>query len=262
MKLRPRSPWRVTLAVWHALLLREAVARLFGKRAAWLWLLVEPLAYIAFMAGFFSAFHARAIGGMDTTIWLTSGLLAFFVFRRCAIQGVAAVNANQALYAYRQVLPVDTVLVRCVLEALLMVVTAALVAMGLALMGRPIGTDDALTCFLSVAGLWLLALGWALAASVAGELVPEFSHVLNMFMVPTALISGAFFPLSSLPPSWRSAFMLNPIAHGVEGARAGISDYYHHAPELSLAYLMACALVLLFFGLALQLRFRHRLVTL
>ena len=31
MKLRPRSPWRVTLAVWHALLLREAVARLFAE---------------------------------------------------------------------------------------------------------------------------------------------------------------------------------------------------------------------------------------
>lgn len=56
--------------------------------------------------------------------------------------------------------------------------------------------------------------------------------------------------------------MLNPIAHGVEGVRAGISDYYHHAPELSLGYLHGVAWCLLFFGLALQVRFRRRVVSL
>jgi capsular polysaccharide transport system permease protein len=38
-----RSPASITWAVWKALFLREAVARLFAGRAAWAWILVEPV---------------------------------------------------------------------------------------------------------------------------------------------------------------------------------------------------------------------------
>jgi len=34
---------RVTFSVWKAMFLREAVARLSAGRAAWLWLLLEPV---------------------------------------------------------------------------------------------------------------------------------------------------------------------------------------------------------------------------
>jgi len=50
------------------------------------------------------------------------GLLAFFMFRRTATQTRNAVSSNQALFAYRQVKPVDPVLVRAGLEGFLMVV--------------------------------------------------------------------------------------------------------------------------------------------
>lgn len=43
----PRNPLTVTFAVWNALLLREALSRLFGRRAAWFWLLFEPIFHVA-----------------------------------------------------------------------------------------------------------------------------------------------------------------------------------------------------------------------
>lgn len=258
----PRPPLHVTLSVWHALLLREAVARLFSRRGAWLWLLLEPVAYIGFMVVVFAVLRARVIGGMDTAVWLASGLLAYFLFRRVAVQGASAIGANLALYTYRQVLPVDTVLVRCVLEGVLVALTASLTTAALALWNKPLGVQEALVCASAVAGLWLLAVGWALAASVGSELVPETGKLLGLVMMPLMLASGTVFPLSAVPQPWRDGLMLNPVAHGIEGVRAGLSAYYHHTPELSLVYLHACALSLLFLGLALQRRFRHRLVTL
>ena len=51
------------------------------------------------------------------------------------------------------------------------------------------------------------------------------------------------------------------VAHGLEALRLGFAGYYHAAPELSLPYLHGCALVLLFFGLALHVRFQRRLVS-
>ncbi len=257
-----RSSWRITLAVWHALLLREAVARLFGKRMALLWLLLEPTAHIGFMAFIYTALRTRVIGGMDTVIWLASGLLAFFLFRRTANQGAAAVGANQPLYTYRQVLPVDTVLVRSVLEALLMGLVGAVIVAALVVLGKTTPLHDPLEVALSLLGLWLLALGWGLAASVATELVPELGNVLGMLMMPLMLISGVVFPLSAVPYPWREWLLYNPVAHGIEGVRAGLSPYYHHVPELDLGYLFGFSLVLIFLGLALQVRFRSRLVAL
>jgi capsular polysaccharide transport system permease protein len=249
-----RSPWRITLSVWHALLLREAVARMFGRRAAVVWLLLEPVAGIAFLLLIFS--------GMDTLLWLSSGLLAFYLFRRTAIQGASAVGANQALYTYRQVKPVDTVLTRCVLEGALMLVIAMLVFSALGLIGVPLQLHDPLQVMASLLGLWLLGVGWGLGVSVATELVPESANLLNLLMMPLMLISGAIFPLSAIPYPWREWLMYNPVAHGIEGVRAGISPYYHHVPELSLNYLLGFALVLVFLGLVLQRRFRSQLVSL
>lgn len=255
-----RSPWQVTLSVWHALLLREAVARMFGKRAAAAWLLLEPVAGIAFMLLVFTVLRTRYIGGMDTALWLSSGLLAFYLFRRTANQGASAVGANLALYTYRQVKPVDTVLSRCVLEGLLMLLIASLVFVGLALAGVPLQLHDPLLVMVSLTGLWLLGLGWGLAVSVATELVPETGNLLNLLLMPLMLISGAIFPLSAIPYPWREWLMWNPVAHGIEGVRAGISPYYHHVPELSMNYLLGYTLVLVFLGLVLQRRFRSRLV--
>jgi len=38
-----RSTVSITWTVWKALFLREAVIRLFAGRAAWTWILVEPV---------------------------------------------------------------------------------------------------------------------------------------------------------------------------------------------------------------------------
>ena len=257
-----RSAWRITWSVWHALLLREAVARMFGRRAAAAWLFLEPVAGIAFMLFVFTVLRARHVGGMDTALWLSAGLLSFYLFRRTSAQGGSAISANLALFTYRQVKPVDTVITRCLLEGVILLVIAGLVAGVLVLMGHTLTADDPLALLWAALGLWLLGLGWGLTTSVLTELVPEMANILNLLMMPLMLISGAIFPLSAVPYPWREWLMFNPVAHGIEGVRAGISSYYHHVPELSLGYLHGFALTLVFVGLALQIRFRHRVVSL
>ena len=70
-----RSSWHITLSVWHALLLREAVSRMFSRRSALLWLLLEPVVHILVLALIFSAIRVRHIGGMDTGLWIAAGML-------------------------------------------------------------------------------------------------------------------------------------------------------------------------------------------
>ena len=259
---RTRSAWSVTLSVWKALFLREALARMFGRRSAMLWLFLEPLAHLAFMVFVFTVLRVRHVGGIDTPQWLLVGMLSFFLFRRVATQGAAAVGANLALFSYRQVRPVDTVLVRCALEGVLMLLISAVVLAGAALLGVPLRADAPLTVLAALGGLWLLGLGYGLFVSVVTELAPEIGNLIGMLMMPLYLISGVIFPLSAIPYPWREWIMLNPVAHGVEGVRAGVASFYHAVPELDLGYLWLSALVLLFLGLALQVRHQRRLAAL
>lgn len=256
-----RTSATVTLSVWKALFLREAVQRLLSSRAAWVWLLMEPVVHIVFLMFIFTVIRMRAVGGIDTPIWLMVGLLAFFMFKRAVTQGMNAVGANKALLTYRQVKPVDTVLVRAALEGFLMLLIAALLFVGAGLFGLAVIPADPLAVLEAFLGMWLVGLGLGLVTSVASELVPELGKIIGLLMTPLYFLSGVIFPIHVLPPVYRELLMYNPLAHGLEAARLGFAPFYQAVPETSIAYLYGFALTTIFFGLALHVRFAQRLVS-
>jgi capsular polysaccharide transport system permease protein len=254
-----RSTGAVTWSVWKALFLREAIHRVSRERAAWVWILVEPCFHIAFLMFMFATIRIRVVGGIDTLVWILVGLLAFFMFRRPAQQGMAAVGANFALFTFRQVKPVDTVLVRCALEGFLMVLVSALLLVGAGLFGVDVFPANPLYVLVAVIGMWLCGVGFALITSVASELVPESGRLINMSMHPFYLFSGIVFPIDKLPSPYREWLLLNPLVHGLEAARVGFAPLYRAVPELSVPYLYGFALCMIFLGMALHQHFAIKL---
>jgi capsular polysaccharide transport system permease protein len=254
-----RSPLDVTLSVWKALFLREAINRISRERTAWVWLLAEPVIHIAFLMFIFAFVRVRVVSGIDTAVWIMVGFLTFFMFRRPAQQGMTAVGANRALFGYRQVKPVDTVFVRAGLEGFLMLVVAIIVLIGAGLVGYTVVPADPLSVLAAVLGVWLIGLGFALTASVADELTPELGWLCRQFLVPLYFASGIIVPIAVIPQPYRDWLLINPLVHGVEAARLGYAPLYHALPETSIAYVYFCALVGIFFGLALHVRFAGRL---
>lgn len=255
-----RTSTDITLSVWKALMLREAVSRLSAGRAAWLWLLLEPIVHVVFLLFIFSVIRMRSIGGIDTTVWLMIGMLAFLMFRRTGTQTQNAVSSNQGLFTYRQVKPVDTALVRAALEGFLTVLVSIVLFGGAAMFGIELVPEDPLSVLEALFGLWLLGTGFGLMTSVAGELIPEMGKVIGFVMTPMYFASGVIFPIASTPQPYRDWLLLNPVAHGLEAARLGFAPYYHAVPELSVAYLYGSALISIFFGLALHVRYATRLI--
>lgn len=255
-----RTPISITLSVWKALFLREAVSRLSTGRAAWLWLLLEPLIHVVFLLFIFTVIRMRAVGGIDTIVWLMVGLLAFKMFTRTATQTQNAIGPNQGLFTYRQVKPVDAVLVRAALEGFLTLLIVLILFGGAALFGVGSLPDDPLAVLEAFFGLWLLGMGFGLTASVASELIPELGKVIAFLMTPLYFASGVIFPVTIIPQPYRDMLLLNPVVHGVEAARLGFASYYHAVPELSIAYVYGFALGSIFFGLALHVRFATRLI--
>lgn len=256
-----RTPTSITLSVWKALFLREAVNRLRTGRAAWLWLLLEPVIYIVSLMVIFTVIRMHAVGGIDSAVWVMVGMLAFFMFNRTATRSMNAINANRALFTYRQVKPVDTVLVRVSLEGFLMILVTIILFAGAGLSGLAINPVDPLVVLEAFFGLWIVGAAFGLIASVAIELIPEAAKVIEFLSKPVYFLSGAIFPIAMVPPPYREWLLLNPVAHGLEAARLGFAPHYHAVPELSVTYLYGFGLTALFLGFALHHRFARKLVT-
>jgi capsular polysaccharide transport system permease protein len=171
-----------------------------------------------------------------------------------------AIDANAALFAYRQVFAVDTVLVRAALEALLLLISALVLLLGLGLLDYKVLPQDFLLVMVSFVGLWLAGLGLGLVLSVASELIPEVGKVAGMIFRPLYFLSGVMYPVSAIPPAYRDWFLLNPLVHGIECLRVGFFPQYHASAGVSLTYLLGFAMVTICLGLALHVRFATRLV--
>jgi len=255
------SPFAVTLSVWRALFLRESITRVTAGRAAWLWLLLEPIIHMSIMMFICTVIRVRVISGMHTAVWLTAGLLTMFMFMRTASQTKNAINSNRQLFAYRQVKPIDTIFSRAFLESFLTILIAFIMFASSFLLGFGVFPIDPLLLMSAFLGLWLTGLGYGLITSVISELIPEFDKVLKVAMGPIYMLSGVIFPISNVPSPYREWLLYNPIAHGIETARSSISPYYHSFAGLDISYTFKWALISIYLGLVLHKRFAAQLVT-
>jgi capsular polysaccharide transport system permease protein len=254
-----RSHWAVFLSVWQALFMREALARVAAGRAGWLWLLVEPAAHIAMLMVFFASFRQGKIAGTDFALFLALGLIGFRLFANPAQRSSDAINANRALLAYRQVKPVDAVLVRAAVEGALLIFVSAVLLIGSSLFGIDVVPHDPLTAAVGLALLWILGTGFGLMLSAGSTLVPEIGKLTGLIFTPLYFVSGVLFSPAVLPAALQKGLLFNPVLHGLELVRSGFFPGYHLLPGVSGSYLAGWALAFAFLGLALHRRFAVQL---
>lgn len=260
MNTEARSSANITYTTWKALFLRSSVNSLSTGRAAWFWLLAEPIAFTVILMMVFTLLRVRTIGGIGTAVWVMAGILAFFMFRRTAAQSMNVVKASRKLFAYPQIRPVDPVLVQTASEGFLMIIVTLIMLAGAWMYGLAVIPADPLAVIEALFGLWLLGVGYGLVGSVANELAPPLGAVMSFLLRLLYFLSGVIFPVTLIPYPYRDWLMLNPLVHGLEATRLGFAPYYHVTSDLSVSYLYGWALVTIFFGLALHVRFAKRLV--
>jgi len=255
-----RSPWQVTWSVWQALFIREVLARIMVDRFGWFWMLFEPVSIVAVMVSVRELMgRVRLVIGAEFIPWLIVGITAFLLFRNAMTRSMAAVEANQALFAYRQVKPIDTVLARNAMELVLkFIVLLIMIGVG-TLLGMDVLPDDPLGAMGLWVSVWFLGLGGGLILSVAARLVPDVRHIVPMMMMPMMIFSGVIFPIQTLPHSVQEYLLYNPVLHGLELLRLAFFSGYKTMAGLDLDYLWYWNLAMLALGLAMHVRFESRL---
>ena len=240
--------WFIMQDVIFALFLREIKTR-FGKfRLGYLWAVLEPLSFVLVLSMIRLLFSNSGIGGIDHPVFYVTGIIPFLFFQHSINVCLYAVDSNIGLFNYQRIRPVDSVLSRVLLEAVITIATGLLVAGILVFLGFHFKMDDTLGFLLAFFMLGSLSLGLGLLVSVLGGLSNEVQKIVPILIRPLFFLSGIFFMTDEIPQPYQDYLLLNPILQSIELIRSTMfADY--ETPVQGPGYVTTCTLLALFVGL-------------
>ncbi len=100
--------------------------------------------------------------------------------------------------------------------------------------------------FMALIGVAFTAFGIAIASRM--EDMTGFQLIVNFSVFPLFGLSGALFPISSLPSWIAPVTLLDPLTYGVEGVRFGLTGVSQIAPVTCLAALGGFTVVITLLG--------------
>lgn len=205
--------------VIRALVLRELVTRFGHNRFGAVWLIAEPVLAMLLIVVLFGFRHAL-MGGIDTALFVITGMAPWTYFSNTITQVSHAAEANTGLFSYRQVKPIDAMVARTLLEAALAMVLYLLLLGGLAWYGIPVSVPSAIPLI----AIWTLlgTLGFGVGMAIASLQVfsPAAARAFHLGIRPLFWLSGIFYAAAAMPPDWQRFVTWNPVLHCIELNRA------------------------------------------
>ena len=233
----------------NALVYRELKTRVSQVKFGVVGVFIEPLGVIAVFLAIFT-FLRSASPGMDIILFLASGVIIYTAYVNISVRSLNAMNANEELFFYRPVKPIDTVIARTIVETGLFSLILIIIGLFTCLLREQwlfynFGLLAATFFFLA-----LNAFGFGTFLMVAGHRYPFLNQLVPLLMRPLWFISGIFFSLNTVPQKFLPWLSWNPITQAIELTRSSFSPYYYINPSVvSLPYLMATAAVSCALGL-------------
>jgi ABC-2 type transport system permease protein len=100
--------------------------------------------------------------------------------------------------------------------------------------------------FMILVGIGFTAFGIAIASRM--EDMTGFQLIMNFVVFPLFGLSGALFPISSLPAWLEPVTLIDPLTYGVEGIRYGLTGASQINPVISLAVIAGFAVAMTVIG--------------
>ncbi|MCH7379958.1 MULTISPECIES: ABC transporter permease [Acinetobacter] len=258
-RLKPRGGLQVMYAAVRALFLRELQTRFGQYRLGYVWILLEPALHIGFLLILFGSF-SHVIPGIEFEVFLVNGIIPFFLFRTTVSQSLGAVQANQGLFSYRPVKPIDTLIARSFLELFLHFIAYLFFSALLLWLGFHI-SFQALPALL---GCWvllsLLSCGLALVFMVIGNISQELNKFIPMLFLILYFLSAVVYSIHLIPYEYQQYLLWNPVIHILELMRHAVAPNYPLVQGVSLTYVLEWIIGSIFLGLLLYKRFEQQMV--
>ena len=236
----------IQLNVIRALYYRELLTRVNKSQFGIIGLYFDPLANILVLLLIFGIRRGFApILEIDLVLFLGIGIITYTVFRSISLRSINSFQANKALFTYKRVKPIDTIITRTILEMLCLGIVFFFIVMGYSIIRETWFVVDLPLILFSFTCISILSFGLGLVLMVAGYRYPILLTIVPILIRPLYFLSGVFFSIQNLPQWLKPYLSWNPILQAIELSRKGFSEKYFLDPLISANYLFFFVLVTL-----------------
>jgi ABC-2 type transport system permease protein len=240
------------VAVFRALWQRE-ITKFVRDRSRLIGALVQPLGFwLVLGLGFYGTFHMPGVEGLGYLEYLYPGIIALILLFTAIFSTISVVQERQEGFLQAALVapvPRSVIVVGLVSGGTTLAVGQA----ALFLLLIPVaGYSPTITGIgIVILSTFLMALAFtALGFTIAWRLdtTRGFHAVMNLFLLPLWFLSGAVFPVDSLPASVRWVMYLDPVTYGVAAIRMGL--YWPEAAHGVVFPLVSALMASLLFAVA------------
>ncbi len=211
-----RKPLNVFFAVQSALFYRELGVRISDGRTGLFWAFFEPFIQIMIFVGIKAILFGTSAGNFDFIVFLALNFLAFNMFKNIVNKSANAFKQNKALFLYKQVKPIDTVIARTSLEVF---ITTILLIIFLAIgyyFHFDLDVKDLNGVVAGFFGLILFSFGVALIVAIGSTFFQNLGKLVSFMMTPLMFGSAVIYTLDATPMGLKDALLYNPLTHFME----------------------------------------------
>ncbi|HMB51101.1 MAG TPA: ABC transporter permease [Natronoarchaeum rubrum] len=213
-----------------------------------------PLLFLVFLGfGFSGAAIPGLPEGVDYLQYLVPGMVGFTMLFGASFAGMSILS-DQDVGFLKEILVAPVSRTSIVLGRIAGGSTTALVQAGLILLiSIPLGfrVDSALGVPLAAVFLLLIAItfvGFGIALASQFRDSEGFGLVIQFVIFPLFFLSGAIYPVESLPSAIQTLAFVNPLTYGVDGLRAVLVGTSAYPVLLDFGALVASSIVMVGVG--------------
>lgn len=245
-RLRRLSGFEIQCRVVNALVYRELRRRVGDVQGGFLAVLLEPVGQIAVWAALrLVVSQIHVVNNLNIILFLTPGVILFNLYSRVATHGLTTMEANKALFFYRRVKPIDTVLAKAIEELGLYSCTAIVVLTLVWVYLASLVLQNLPQLVIAFLLMTLLAIASSLLSLVGSYYFPNLKQVLSWVNRALYFASGVIYAPINIPQFARDFLVYNPLLQCIELARQALSLDYRVPPQVTAAYPAGFALVYL-----------------
>ncbi|ASI98712.1 ABC transporter permease [Thermococcus celer] len=219
--------------------------------------LINPLIWLIFFGKgwggvFNNPFASRLFGGVDYMTYLVPGVVAMTVFTMSFMQGITLIWDKQFGFLKEILVApasrVEAILGRITGGALMAMIQGVIIlALSFLLADLKVAGVIPVLGLSFLVGVAIAAMGVAIALRMTS--MEGFQMVVTMLMLPMTFLSGAFYPVKTMPNWMQWLAEVNPLTYAVDASRhylAGVEPTFGLATD----WLVLAGLAALFAGIA------------
>jgi capsular polysaccharide transport system permease protein len=255
-----RSSFKIFLAVQNALFLRELSMRFSSGRMGMFWTFFEPFFQILIFVLIKLVLFGAGESNFDFAVFLALNFTAFNMFKNIVLKSTASFKANKALFLYKQVKPIDTIIARSMVEVFITsIIIVIFISLGL-YFDFDMNVEDLTMVTLGFIFLIIFSFSLGIFMAVINVFIDSVGKLINFFMTALMFTSAVFYSIKVLPIDLQKLLMYNPVANFMEIIHG---SYFNALDDtlVSYEYVFLWTLSLLYIGLWLYVKLEKRIIS-